>query len=259
MPLQPFKATVPQDGKSWWLRLGKENLPDKFIFTLLLDMQPEHFLHRMQDVQILSQFGEYTVYSGVFEGERLGLLYHGSGSFSVSTAIDELAMLGAKAILRVGNSGGKLPVEGLRRSGIAYSDNYGFRRKPSRCAVGTVAVLLRDLQDTLPCLRTDDGISLVCPCHGLYRNPGKLCNFLDICHFRRPPSAFFMYCIIVYNIIRVLSTKILRTEYHAGAAQPKSTASLPCGEKSRCFFSKQIINKISIESGNTAGFQIGFI
>ena len=106
MPLQPFKATVPQDGKSWWLRLGKENLPDKFIFTLLLDMQPEHFLHRMQDVQILSQFGEYTVYSGVFEGERLGLLYHGSGSFSVSTAIDELAMLGAKAILRVGNSGG---------------------------------------------------------------------------------------------------------------------------------------------------------
>ena len=106
MPLQPFKATVPQDGKSWWLRLGKENLPDKFIFTLLLDMQPEHFLHRMQDVQILSQFGEYTVYSGVFEGERLGLLYHGRGSFSVSTAIDELAMLGAKAILRVGNSGG---------------------------------------------------------------------------------------------------------------------------------------------------------
>ena len=98
MPLQPFKATVPQDGKSWWLRLGKENLPSKFIFTLLLDMAPEHFLHRMQDVQILSQFGEYTVYSGVFEGERMGLLYHGSGSFSVSTAIDELAMRGAKVI-----------------------------------------------------------------------------------------------------------------------------------------------------------------
>ena len=164
-----------------------------------------------------------------------------------------------KLLCRVGNSGGKLPVEGLRRSGIAYSDNYCFRRKSSRGAVGTVAVLLRDLQDTLPCLRTDDGIPLVCSCHGLYRYPGKLCNFLDICHLRRPPSAFFMYCIIVYNIIRVLSTKILRTEYHAGAAQPKSTASLPCGEKSRCFFSKQIINKISIESGDTAGFQIGFI
>ena len=53
MPLQPFKATVPQDGKSWWLRLGKENLPDKFIFTLLLDMQPEHFLHRMQDLRLI--------------------------------------------------------------------------------------------------------------------------------------------------------------------------------------------------------------
>lgn len=106
MALQPFKATVPQDGKSWWLRLGKENLPEKFIFTLLLDMEPKHFFHQMKDVCILSQFGEYTVYSGEFEGERLGILYHGSGSFSVSTAIDELAALGAKAILRVGNSGG---------------------------------------------------------------------------------------------------------------------------------------------------------
>ena len=106
MPLQPFKATVPQDGKSWWLRLSKEDLPHKFIFTLLLDMGPEHFLKNMEDVRILSQFGEYTVYSGVYAGERRGLLYHGSGSFSVSTAIDELAMLGAKAILRVGNSGG---------------------------------------------------------------------------------------------------------------------------------------------------------
>lgn len=109
MPLQPFKATVPQDGKSWWLRLSKDNMPEKFIFTLLLDMEPEHFLRNMEDVQTLSQFGEYTVYSGLYEGERLGLLYHGSGSFSVSTAIDELAMLGAKAILRVGNSGGMRP------------------------------------------------------------------------------------------------------------------------------------------------------
>ena len=125
MPLQPFKATVPQDGKSWWLRLGKENLPDKFIFTLLLDMQPEHLQHRMQDVQILSQFGEYTVYSGVFEGERLGLLYHGSGSFSVSTAIAELAMLGAKAIMRVGNSGGM-------RSALRRRYRRLLRRHPGR-------------------------------------------------------------------------------------------------------------------------------
>lgn len=111
MALQPFKATVPQDGKSWWLRLEKENLPEKFIFTLLLDMEPEHFFHQMRDIRTLSQFGEYAVYSGEFEGERLGLLYHGSGSFSVSTAIDELAALGVKAILRVGNSGGM--AEGL--------------------------------------------------------------------------------------------------------------------------------------------------
>ena len=103
--MQPFQATVPSDGKSWWLRLGREGIPDKFIFTLLMDMQPDCFLRVMSDVQILSQMGEYTVYAGVFEGERIGVLFHGSGSFSVSTAIDELSTLGVKAILRVGNSG----------------------------------------------------------------------------------------------------------------------------------------------------------
>ena len=109
MALEPLKATVPQDGKSWWLRLGRERLPEKFIFTLLLDMEPRCFLEQMTDVEILSQFGEYTVYAGDFRGERLGVLFHGSGSFSVSTAIDELAALGARAILRVGNSGGMAP------------------------------------------------------------------------------------------------------------------------------------------------------
>lgn len=109
MPLPPLKATIPQDGKSWWLRLARDGTPEKFIFTLLLDMEPEHFLKQMDDIAVLSQFGEYTVYSGLFEGERLGLLYHGSGSFSVSTAIDELAALGVRAILRVGNSGGMRP------------------------------------------------------------------------------------------------------------------------------------------------------
>lgn len=105
MALQPFSAAIPQDGKSWWLRLPKENIPEKYIFALQLDMEPEQFLQYLEHVEILSQFGEYTVYAGMFEGERLGVLYHGSGSFSVSTALDELASLGAKAVLRVGNAG----------------------------------------------------------------------------------------------------------------------------------------------------------
>ncbi|MCE5188706.1 MAG: hypothetical protein LLF75_05945 [Eubacteriales bacterium] len=107
--MQPFQATVPKDGKSWWLRLGREGLPEKFIFTLLMDMVPDCFLNVMSDVEVLSQMGEYTVYAGEFEGERLGVLFHGSGSFSVSTAIDEMAALGVKAILRVGNSGALSP------------------------------------------------------------------------------------------------------------------------------------------------------
>ena len=47
MPLPPLKATIPQDGKSWWLRLARDGTPEKFIFTLLLDMEPEQFLKQM--------------------------------------------------------------------------------------------------------------------------------------------------------------------------------------------------------------------
>ena len=45
-------------------------------------------------------------YKGDFRGHEVGLVYHGSGSFSISTALEELAGLGVKTVLRVGNSGG---------------------------------------------------------------------------------------------------------------------------------------------------------
>ena len=49
---------------------------------------------------------EYLAYRGDFRGHEVGLVYHGSGSFSISTALEELARLGVKTVLRVGNSGG---------------------------------------------------------------------------------------------------------------------------------------------------------
>ena len=106
MDLKPFCASAPSDGKSWWLRLNKEETPKRFILTLLLDIPTNAILEQMSQVEKIAEHGEYMVFRGQFEGCEIGVLYHGSGSFSISTAIEELATLGVEIILRVGNSGG---------------------------------------------------------------------------------------------------------------------------------------------------------
>ena len=104
--IKPFIPVIPKDGKSWWLRLNKEDVPQKFVVTLLLDIPPQNILQYMENVEKISEYGEYIVFKGQYENEEIGVLYHGSGSFSVSTAIEELATLGVDSVLRVGNSGG---------------------------------------------------------------------------------------------------------------------------------------------------------
>lgn len=106
MNQETFTPTPPNDGKSWFLRVPYGKLPRKVILTLLLDIPTESILSQMENVQKISEFGEYIVYSGKFEGEEIGIVYHGSGSFSISTAIEELVQLGVTCMLRIGNSGG---------------------------------------------------------------------------------------------------------------------------------------------------------
>ena len=103
---KPFLATPPKDGKSWFLRVPYGKLPKKVILTLLLDIPTDCILSHMKDVEKISEFGEYIVYKGLFEGEEIGVVYHASGTFSLSTAIEELARLGVTCMLRTGNSGG---------------------------------------------------------------------------------------------------------------------------------------------------------
>lgn len=106
MNQETFTPTPPDDGRSWFLRVPYGELPRKVILTLLLDIPTESILGQMENVRKISEFGEYMVYSGEYEGEEIGVVYHGSGSFSVSTAIEELAQLGVTCMLRIGNSGG---------------------------------------------------------------------------------------------------------------------------------------------------------
>ena len=103
---EPFLATPPKDGKTWFLRVPYGKMPKKVILTLLLDMPTDNILPYMENVEKISEFGEYIVYKGVFEGEEIGVVYHASGTFSMTTAIEELAQLGVTCMLRAGNSGG---------------------------------------------------------------------------------------------------------------------------------------------------------
>ncbi len=103
--MQTNQIVSLQDGKSWWLRLKPGDLAKKVVLAIELDMPKKCILPLLANVEKISQFGEYEVYNGTYQGEKISIVYHGSGSFSVSTAIEEIAVLGAAAVLRIGSCG----------------------------------------------------------------------------------------------------------------------------------------------------------
>jgi uridine phosphorylase len=110
----PLKRAQLPEEKQWWLGLKPGELPEHVILTLLMDIPPDYSRKELDElVQLsgplatqLNTPNEYLAYKGDFRGHQIGLVYHGSGSFSISTALEELARLGVKTVLRVGNSGG---------------------------------------------------------------------------------------------------------------------------------------------------------
>jgi len=114
MTKEPLKRTQLPEGKQWWLGLKPGELPEHVILTLLMDIPPDYFRKELDELlplsgqlpELLNTPDEYLAYKGDYRGHEVGLVYHGSGSFSISTALEELARLGVKTVLRVGNSGG---------------------------------------------------------------------------------------------------------------------------------------------------------
>lgn len=104
------KPVTLKDGRSWWLRLKPEELAPLVLLAIELDMPKSRILPLLEDVHEYCNWGEYGAYTGTFEGIPVTVVYHGSGAFSVSQAIEELAQLGAATILRVGSCGGISPL-----------------------------------------------------------------------------------------------------------------------------------------------------
>lgn len=103
---EPFKVAEPDTGRSWWLGLDPADVPDRFLLTLALDIPLSDFTDRIPDATVHNPGTEYAVVTGTYRGTRVGVVYHGSGAFSIAVAIEELARLGVRDIIRVGNSGG---------------------------------------------------------------------------------------------------------------------------------------------------------
>ena len=100
------KAASFEDDKTWWLQLGKGVLSDNVVLAIELDIPSAVLLPELQDVQVLTDRGEYRAYRGSFDGRDVSVVYHGSGAFSMIGAIEELGQLGVKRLIRVGSCGG---------------------------------------------------------------------------------------------------------------------------------------------------------
>ncbi|MEM0118486.1 MAG: purine-nucleoside phosphorylase [Conexivisphaerales archaeon] len=62
----------------------------------------------LDDRRLVNENRGFLTYTGLYKGERLTVACHGVGAPSAAVVIEELIMLGAKAIVRLGSCGGLL-------------------------------------------------------------------------------------------------------------------------------------------------------
>ena len=63
---------------------------------------------RLEDARLVNEYRGFTIYTGNYRDKRLTVACHGVGAPSVAIVVEELIMLGAKAIVRLGTCGGLL-------------------------------------------------------------------------------------------------------------------------------------------------------
>lgn len=66
----------------------------------------EHFL---EDAELVNEERGFNIYTGYYRGERVSVAVHGIGGPSAAIVFEELHMLGARTIIRLGTAGGLVP------------------------------------------------------------------------------------------------------------------------------------------------------
>ncbi len=79
------------------------------------------FLKNIEEVNVHRGF---LLYTGFYDGERISIACHGVGAPSAAIVFEELIMLGAKLVLRLGTTGALVPE--LRRGDIIVVSGAGY-------------------------------------------------------------------------------------------------------------------------------------
>ncbi len=66
----------------------------------------EHFL---EDAELVNTERCFNIYTGYYRGEKISVAVHGIGAASAAIVFEELRMLGAKVMIRLGTAGGLIP------------------------------------------------------------------------------------------------------------------------------------------------------
>lgn len=69
----------------------------------------ERVASRLEDARCYNEFRGLLGYAGLFKGTRLSVQTTGMGAPSAAIVVEELAMLGAKTLIRIGTCGGSGP------------------------------------------------------------------------------------------------------------------------------------------------------
>lgn len=80
--------------------------------------------YELEDARLLNDNRGLLVYSGEFEGKEFTVACHGIGAPSIAIVVEELAMLGARAIVRLGTCGGLLKPMAVGDLVVATSATY---------------------------------------------------------------------------------------------------------------------------------------
>jgi 5'-methylthioadenosine phosphorylase len=80
--------------------------------------------HELKGERLVNENRGFSVYSGEFEGKEFTIACHGIGAPSVAIVVEELIMLGARAIVRLGTCGGLLRPMAVGDLVVATSATY---------------------------------------------------------------------------------------------------------------------------------------
>jgi len=98
----------------------------KLVVTTGDPARTDHLAGMLKDAKLVNTNRGFTTYTGYYNGNRITVSTHGVGGPSSAIVFEELRMLGAKAIVRLGSTGGM--VKGLSvgdfviPTGAAYTE-----------------------------------------------------------------------------------------------------------------------------------------